>query len=89
MEFFAKKNKRYVTIIRYLRVYVLWYLIMLVSILSAVKGHKSLTVLGTVLILAFPFLIVFKNEQHTHYVDATALLDKSASMLKEIQVRKN
>ena len=62
---------------------------MLVSIISAVKGHKSLTVLGTLLIIIFPFLLVLKNEQQTHNVDATALLAKSAAMLKEIQVRKN
>ena len=60
---------------------------MIISVLSALKGQKTITLILTFIILVTPFMIVVRSNMDIYNgTDSRELLIKSAAMLRSIQV---
>ena len=60
---------------------------MIISVLSALKGQKTITLIITFIILVTPFMIVLRSNMDIYNGnDSRELLIKSAAMLRSIQV---
>ena len=60
---------------------------MIISVLSALKGQKTITLILTFIILVTPFMIVIRSNMDIYNgTDSRELLVKSAAMLRSIQV---